>query len=158
MNWYAVKEGMRVPVRFCHYWEGREFSTECPLPAWLVRLFSKRKYGTHARVTVDDHCEVVSYTVCAPSDMPQRSEGRWWALLKLELTLCRLGWTLWREDGKSMYEVELERMLEEEAKNEAARLATERNRAEGLARQPAIRAARAAARARLAEEEGAPNA
>jgi hypothetical protein len=64
----------------------------------------------------------------------------------MEFVLRSLGWVLEREDGLNMFEAEAERSEKAAAKKEAARRATAKNREEGRIRQPAIRAARKAAR------------
>ena len=148
MNWYAVRGNEKRPVRFCHYWKDRPFVGECPVPAFLVQRFNqlKSRYATHVRVEVDDQVEVSGYTLCMPGDQAERELGRWEALLKIEGVLEGLGWYLEREDGAFMHKVEVQRGLDIAAKKQLAHGAMLKNREEGLGRQPAIRAARKAAR------------
>ena len=148
MNWYAVRGNEKRPVRFCHYWKDRPFVGECPVPAFLVQRFNqlKSRYATHVRVEVDDQVEVSGYTLCMPDDQAERELGRWEALLKIEDALEGLGWYLQREDGASMCMVEVRRELDKSVKKEFTYRAMLKNRSEGLKRQPAIAAARKAAR------------
>ena len=148
MNWYAVRGNEKRPVRFCHYWKDRPFVGECPVPAFLVQRFNqlKSRYATHVRVEVDDQVEVSGYTLCMPDDQAERELGRWEALLKIRGALEGLGWYLQREGGTSMCMVEYERAMRRAAKKRLAHEAMLKNREEGLKRQPAIAAARKAAR------------
>lgn len=148
MNWYAVRGNEKRPVRFCHYWSCRPFKDEVPIPAFLVRKFYelKSKYATHVRVEVDNQAEVSGYTLCMQEDQAERELGRWEALLKIELILHHLGWVLEREDGASMAQVETAREVAALDAAVARKTAMEATRAAGLRRQPAIAAARKAAR------------
>jgi len=148
VNWYAVRGNEKRPVRFCHYWKDRPFKCGVPIPAFLVRKFDmlKSRYATHVRVEVDDQCEVSGYTLCMQEDQAERELGRWEAILKIEGALYYLGWRLEREDGASMHEVEETHELAEKALKEIRRAITVDNKREGLKRQPAIRAERAARR------------
>jgi hypothetical protein len=153
MDWVAINEssGARLPVRFCHYWKGRQFNWHgpVPIPEFIIRKFYNlgSKYATYARVEVDKQVEVSAYALCMKDDQPQRCEGRLEALKKLDLPLHLMGLELHRleQGGRTtpLHDVIRERDRLCREREQARKDAIRKAQVEGISRQAALERKRA---------------
>jgi hypothetical protein len=60
-----------------HWWPGRKFKKECPIPSFLVQEAEERgsRYLTFVSVKVDDE-EIAGWAKCHPNDVPDKKLGR----------------------------------------------------------------------------------
>ena len=102
---FAEKKGMRIAVRFCHWWPGRRFDWGPPMPAQFIRKAQGMgsTYMTYAELRVGD-CIFGAPAFCRPrngnqelargEDVPTRETGRSEALKKLKDLISPHGWEL----------------------------------------------------------------
>lgn len=60
-----------------HWWPGREFKKECPIPSFLIKQAEQRgsRYLTFISTRVGDE-EFAGWALCNPKDVPNKQLGR----------------------------------------------------------------------------------
>jgi hypothetical protein len=72
-----------------HWWPGREFKKECPIPSFLVQEAEQRgsRYLTFISARVGDE-ELAGWAFCCPKDVPDKKLGRRIAYGRL-MAMCK---------------------------------------------------------------------
>ena len=103
MNRYiAVKGNVEKPVKFVHWWPGREipvFRFEPSLNPVMEFIFGKAqergsRYATIAYVDTTPTGGMFEKAICCPKDAPSRKMGRDIAVGRLRKLVARHGWTI----------------------------------------------------------------
>ena len=74
-----------TPVRIYHWWPGKEWYKENPIPSYIVKEVKQMgsRYLTYVSAEVDYDRFVSAWSVCCPRDIPSRKMGRKIALGRL---------------------------------------------------------------------------
>jgi len=85
----ATNGEFESPVRVYHWWPGKEWYKECPIPSFLVKEARQKgsKYLTYVEALSEDGDGPFAYATCCPRDFPSRKMGRTIALGRLRKDL-----------------------------------------------------------------------
>ena len=100
MKIVAVNDEYMIPVRFYHWWPGREYKEACTMPSAILKKAREHKarYVTVAKVSIitgeTEDGVVVGVAYCGRKDTPSKRMGRKIALGRLKKELAERGWRL----------------------------------------------------------------